>query len=1014
MTLENIISILLFLMLYLYLYIGIYTLSLKRNDFVNRAFFGMCLSASTWVLTFSIANSAQNYESALFWRMISVFGWGFFYSLMLDFTLILTNEALMKRNKWIYVIIYIPVLINILVFALLPNVATEQYNLVRTEAGWIHITENTIWEWYFRIYYVLFTLISAFVLLKWGLQHKDRHVKIKSIVLVVSIGLSIILGTLTESVINYYLSVKVPQVGPLFIIFPLLAIMWSLKDLGFVETKQDDADFTRGKYLTKETHEHLLTLTAKIFLNTAYLIFGWQRFFLQRDLIQFMPITTLLFLAGAFILFSVSLNLKEEMTNKVLKLIVFFTVPIFIFSGINQTASTGWIAPIVFTLIAIAFNDRTMLIGVGSTTIISYLMIWVLQPSQTIEFNFTAHSIRLIAVIVMGRIALFINSIYTHRLNQVELQLMNNRFTSQCIDILDNLNEGNFVHRIELLLELNCNYYGADSALLYLNPTHIGLIPNALHCYSEGLTPEHLSAVESNIKIHDDIDINELTHKLKNNLMSLDVKCFKIEDKGRILGVLILFSQHENIEISHDRKLALDIVMDKIGATFYKLSADMKLHDMVYFDEMTHLPNRQSLEIYLQGLHAKIQTYTLMFVGVDEFRKINDYYGHHYGDRLLASLAEKLVELNNAQSYTARLMGDIFALVLVDINSKDEISAIADTILEIARDAKIETDLFINAYLSIGLFQCDSLDVSFREVLRNTDIALNISKGKGGNCYTFYEPFMLDEFMETLSLEDALKIAVDEHAFVLLFQPKIHCETRQIVGLEALLRWKHPTKGFISPLVFIPMAERKGWISEIDRWVFEQAANQNKIWQQKGYSPLVMSINISPTSILNEVNKNELVGAIEKMQWNTKYLELELTENSIFTLDQQVLNNLKLFKAQGIGVALDDFGVAHSSLSRLNDLPIEHIKIDKRFFDDLEYDENSVKLLKGIVNLGKSMGLKITAEGVETKKQYEIVKESGCDEIQGYYFSKPLPSDEIEQILESGNLVINPKGGAAL
>lgn len=1014
MTLENVISLLLYLMLYAYLYIGIYTLSLRRNDFVNRAFFGLCLSASTWVLTFSIANSAQNYESALFWRMLSVFGWGIFYSLMLDFTLLLTNKSLLLRKKWLYLVIYGPVLINILVFALISNIALDQYNLVRTEAGWIHVTENTLWEWYFRIYYILFTLVSGFVLLNWGLKHEERHVKIKSIILVVSIGLSIVLGTLTESVVNYYFSVKVPQVGPLFIIFPLLAIMWSLKELGFVDTKLERADLTKGKYLTVETHEKLLALTARLFLNTAYLIFGWQRFFAHQELVRFMPITTLIFMSGAFILFAVSLNLKETLINKALKLIVFTTVPISIFYGINQTASTGWIVPIVFTLIAIAFNDRTMLWGIGGTTMASYIIVWILQPSQDIDFTFTGHLIRLFAIFLVGQIALFINNIYTLRLNQVELQLENNRFTSQSMDILDTINEGNFVQRVEQILETSCTYLGVDSACLYLSPKHIGLVPNEYHWYSQGVKPDFLQAVDESIVVNDDIDLNELSHKLTTELNFMDSKCFKLEDKDHVLGVLVVSSHHGRIDISHDQKLALDIITGKLSATFYKLSSDMKLYDMVYFDEMTHLPNRQSLEIYLQGLHALSQEYTLILVGVDEFRKVNDYYGHHYGDQLLASLAEKLVDLDNSHAYTARLMGDIFALVLTDVNSKNESSAIANKILEISHEPSMDKEFFIKAHLSLGIFQWQSKEMSFQEVLRNTDIALNISKGKGGNCYTHYESSMLDEFMETLSLEDALKKAIEEQAFILLFQPKIKCETNEMVGVEVLLRWKHPLKGFISPLVFIPMAERKGWISEIDRWVFEQASNQNKSWQLKGYPALVMSINISPTSIVNEVNKNELMGAIEAMQWDTNYIEIELTENSIYTLDQQVISNLNFIKAQGISIALDDFGVAHSSLSRLNDLPIGHIKIDKRFIDDLEYDEKSIKLLKGIVNLSKSIGLKTTAEGVETQGQYEIVKESGCDEIQGYYYSKPLPANEIEHILAGGDLLFKPKGGAAL
>lgn len=284
------------------------------------------------------------------------------------------------------------------------------------------------------------------------------------------------------------------------------------------------------------------------------------------------------------------------------------------------------------------------------------------------------------------------------------------------------------------------------------------------------------------------------------------------------------------------------------------------------------------------------------------------------------------------------------------------------------------------------------------DLIRYADLAMYISKTTGKNRYTICTEELKSGFIKEKELENDLYKAMVKNEFMLYYQPKVNSCTEKICGVEALIRWNHPEKGMIPPAVFLPIAERIGIMPQIDDWVFVEACNQNLKWQGMGFEKISMSVNITPISLMDNDFDIDLLGVFQKRRWDPKYIEVEVTENTMYLSMESIQKNLKELRKIGITISLDDFGTAYSSLSRLHILPIDKIKIDRQFIINL--DHGGKKLYDGIHNLSKSLGLSITVEGVETKEQADYVRSKGCDEIQGYFYYKPMPPEEVEKFLE--------------
>jgi len=454
-----------------------------------------------------------------------------------------------------------------------------------------------------------------------------------------------------------------------------------------------------------------------------------------------------------------------------------------------------------------------------------------------------------------------------------------------------------------------------------------------------------------------------------------------------------------------DRQMICMVVRD---ITERKQHED-ELTFMANHDALTGLPNRNLfLDRLGQALCKKERSekmLAVLFIDLDQFKVVNDTLGHHMGDILLKEVASRLLGVVRKSDTVSRLGGDEFTLILDDISLAEDSVTVARKVLNaFALPFKIdEHEVFISASIGITLYPADS-DTA-EGLLKNADTAMYHAKEKGRNNYQFFSEELSSKVCERLALETGLRRALERGEFILHYQPRIDTVKRNIVGVEALLRWQHPDNGLLAPARFIPLAEETGLIVPIGEWVLRTACAQIKAWQEAGLPSLKVSVNIS----VRQFCQNNLVGVIRTILDETglgpEFLELEITESVIMVNPEEAITILGELKKMGLSIAIDDFGTGYSSLMHLKRLPVDVLKVDQNFTQGIAVNKSDETLVSTIINMGHSLGLNVVAEGVETIEQMLFLGERSCEELQGFYFSKPLPSASLRELLERWEII---------
>lgn len=430
---------------------------------------------------------------------------------------------------------------------------------------------------------------------------------------------------------------------------------------------------------------------------------------------------------------------------------------------------------------------------------------------------------------------------------------------------------------------------------------------------------------------------------------------------------------------------------------------EQRIHHQAYFDSITQLPNRFSLN---QKIKATIQkakeqktSIAVMFLDLDRFKLINDTLGHSMGDKMLEQVANRLLGCMHKRATLGRLSGDEFLILIEDVIGSSELSILSETILKAFRNPiTIEgQDLFTTISIGISLYPTDAEEVEM--LIARADAAMYRSKDNGGNCYHFYSPVMNKESKERAELLNSLHTALERRELEVYYQPKVDLCKRKITGTEALLRWNNPQLGFISPARFIPLAEESGLILSIGEFVLREACAQNKIWQELGFEQLSVAVNVS-TRQFYQSNINAIIGNIlAETKLSPQHLEIEITESVI--LQSSAIEKMHKLKKLGITIAIDDFGTGYSSLRYLKDFPIDNLKIDQSFVRDCKVDPKIKAITSTVIDLAHQLDLIVTAEGVETEEELAYLQSKKCNQIQGYFFSKPLPAKDLTNLLLS-------------
>jgi diguanylate cyclase (GGDEF)-like protein len=431
------------------------------------------------------------------------------------------------------------------------------------------------------------------------------------------------------------------------------------------------------------------------------------------------------------------------------------------------------------------------------------------------------------------------------------------------------------------------------------------------------------------------------------------------------------------------------------------------LHHQANHDSLTGLPNRALFNTRLkQGIKKakkKEKGLALFFIDLDKFKEINDSLGHDVGDRVLKIITDILKNSIRKEDTLSRLAGDEFTIIMEDVIYSEDVSKLGHAILNMfAEPIRVDEHvLYITSSIGISLYPQDADNE--KDLLKYADTAMYRAKESGRNNFQFYRPEMTEHALEQMHMKTSLRQAIDNEEFIIHYQPQIDISTNKLVGIEALLRWQHPMKGLLTPKKFISVAEETGMILEIDDWVMHSTMKQVSKWHNDGLDPGKLALNISMTQLESAHFINRIQNTMDMYGFKPEWLELEITEGHMMKNAMEIINKLKQVSKLGIHISIDDFGTGYSSLSLLKRLPINRLKIDKSFIEDIPEDEEDIAIIKSIIALAKSLNLKVIAEGVETIEQINFLKSKNCKYVQGHYYFYPMSADELQKILLNEN-----------
>jgi len=432
--------------------------------------------------------------------------------------------------------------------------------------------------------------------------------------------------------------------------------------------------------------------------------------------------------------------------------------------------------------------------------------------------------------------------------------------------------------------------------------------------------------------------------------------------------------------------------------------SEQYINQLAYYDNLTTLPNRMLLQDRLRVALARARRNRLVlaviFVDLDQFKMINDTLGHVVGDRVLQEVAERLKACVRDTDTVARPGGDEFTVLLPEVTQEKDVIMVAERILAALLPPFIisEHELYISASIGISRYPLDGEDAE--ALLKNADTAMYRAKEQGRNNYQFYSPAMNIKASERLALGNGLRRALERDELRLYFQPQISASTGEIVGVEALIRWQHPEWGLVSPAQFIPLAEETGLIVPIGEWVLRVACQHARSWQREGLAPLRVAVNVSYRQFDQNGLEETVMRVLHETGLDARCLELELTESDLMHNKESVISTLRFLRNQGVGITIDDFGSGYSSFKYLKYFPIDTLKIDQSLIRDVGSEPDDAAIVTAIIAMAHILRLKVVGEGVETLDQYTFLHDHGCDVIQGYYFSHPVPPEALRELLQ--------------
>ncbi len=1018
--LPLLVSLIFFLIGGSYIFFGSDIILINSKEKSYRVFFVLCVFLSVWAVAFALAVSAPDMEACLFWRRVSALGWGTFPGILLHYFLILTERDKLLKQWWVYLLIYTPAAGLIYVFSLSRDLAIIQYNFVRTAYGWLNVPANNFWDRGYDVYYFGGILMVLVMLMEWTRNNPNQQQKKQGRFILwcfsVSFGVAILFRVFSQLLAF----TAVLQILPNIMYIVTLCIFYSIKKYGLVKMAPASTDEMILNTLTRRRIYDYLTVA---FIASSLLNIISQYFLEKRgDLTAILQFSSLLLVLGLLIQVVQRNAFLSKHQNRIILVLLVTAIPVVTFRFISTASLTIWAFPFILIIIALVFNNRIAIVAMTVSIFLTQILVFITMPRAIVEINSNTHVARIGLFGIGIWVAFFVNALYVQRLKENTEQIKIQKVIAQVSADFLTVSSENFEALTNKWLKKSGDIFDMDRACLCFFSDD----KTTLSCTGEWCR----DGVETQKQHHQGLLVAEAPDWVRQILANQVVHCFEqakpppknpevrhpgscskvtmaipIACRGDVRGFLALSLSRDTAQIDDRYNDMLEIIANLLADAMLKIESEGEIKYRAYYDQLTGMPNRL---LFNERVEAQIKeaenTKTgkmigLIYLDIDSFRTINDMMGHKGGDKLLIQVGQKLSQSIKKIDTVCRFEGDEFVIMLNNICREKEVLKVANRITGLFKHAFIVNgqEFFISVNAGISMYPRDGKTVE--ELIKNADIAMYKAKEKGKNNFVLCSETIKQEVKFISKLTGDLYHALERDELRLHYQPQVCLQTGRIDAVEALLRWQHPELGMIPPKVFIPLAEKTGLINPIGEWVLKTAWRQNKAWQEQGLAPIRIAVNISAAQFSNPLLISQLKKLIKEIEIKPRYLELELTENVAINKASYIVGLLNGLKKLGLYISIDDFGTEYSSLSRLKLLPIDQLKIDKQFIDGIVGGEKDQAIVNTIIQLAKNLGITVIAEGAETAEQVNFLKKNQCDTIQGYYYYKPMPAGEIEEVL---------------
>jgi len=1017
---------------FFYMSFGTYALDTNAKSRVNRLFILITSSTAIWAYSFSIANSAPTAQANAFWGCLSVFGWGVFYSIMLHFVLILTKTKTPFNKQIMLAIIYLPAVVNILLFAPFGFLAEKQFQLVKTDFGWINVLPVNMGNIWFMTYYSAFTIVILILLVRWWkkLDPQDPQ-KRQARNFLISILFPLVLGVATETIPDIIGKGSFPKFTVVFLLVPVTMLSSTLRKSGLLlERPAEVSTPLKSDQLADADRMRMFRTVASIFAAGSSASFFIGYFAMQKTAKEEMLIAATLLSLGILIRSIPRITKNHTHQNTLFLIVGAFSLFLLNLRNVDTGAVTIWSIYILFFMFTVILDSKIHLMIYAGLVVLIQIYFSVFYPTVTVTLDVNAYMTRVALVILTYFAVRQLADEYTLKLEAHKTFIKEQHVLEAISTNFITINSENAQEKVYEMLKMAAEVLEFDYAYL-IGFNEGDEEANVFSTYTKGYESDSLPyrpgmkvkmATLPLAKVLIDRGTPMMCEDIVNSpsdgcegtrnfFISRGINSFfgyPLQLAGRPIEGMLVFEYYDRIDknLSENRLYFLNILVNMLGDSRKKTLYEELLYNVAYFDETTKLGNRS---MYIKTVEERIrdrkdsEKLALLNIELANMRMIKDTFGHSMVEQVMMKSATMLKNQLGPSCTISRTNDGEFAVLIPNVESTDQIEGCANRLLDvfshpISTDLEIES-LFVVPRIGISVYPDDGKDV--KTVMKNADLA-GYEAVRNNEDIVFYAERLGNYIAENTLFTNKLFKSLQNEEFSLEFQPQISCDTGKTVGVEALLRWTTDDNRRVPPDRFIPILEQTGLIYDVGLWVLEQTLLEHNRLIAKGFPPLRFSINLSVVQFEEDDFILDVAKIIERNQVDPKYIELEITE-SLFSKDpEDVLKKIFELKGLGVHIAIDDFGKGYSSLNRLKLVPFDRLKIDKEIIDYIDLERKWAPITENTISLARSFGASVTAEGVETKEQADFLKSIACDEIQGYYYSRPLSSAALEEFLKNG------------